>query len=210
MVMFEHPWKHVHFVQREYWQYWQDVDYLACAKMRPVWTSGGSHSPDKWWDNQQGTCQEHRMMTMAVFLSWHGCDTIQIWLATNYSAQTTQNRDTHKQTYTRKQVIHYSAIMHRLTRVWSPRTYGVGGPIVLRSHDVMKNIVFWLGRFSVNHFRCLFVAVDWSKLNVPHVSSVVDGAENDLYDWVFLILGLVLNWLTDSCHHVSEVQELCS
>ena len=31
--------------------YWQDVDYPACGRMRPVWPSGGSHSAEEWWDN---------------------------------------------------------------------------------------------------------------------------------------------------------------
>lgn len=32
--------------------YWQDVDYLACGRMRPVRMSGGSRLVEEWWDNQ--------------------------------------------------------------------------------------------------------------------------------------------------------------
>lgn len=39
-------------VRRILTAYWQDVDYPACGRMRPVWTSGGSHSTEEWWDNQ--------------------------------------------------------------------------------------------------------------------------------------------------------------
>lgn len=39
-------------VRRILTTYWQDVDYPACERMRPVWTSGGSHSTEEWWDNQ--------------------------------------------------------------------------------------------------------------------------------------------------------------
>lgn len=31
--------------------YWHDVDYPACGRLRPVWSSGGSHSTEEWWDN---------------------------------------------------------------------------------------------------------------------------------------------------------------
>lgn len=40
------------YVRRILTAYWQDVDYPACRRMRPVWTSGGSHNIEEWWDNQ--------------------------------------------------------------------------------------------------------------------------------------------------------------
>lgn len=40
------------YVRRILTAYWQDVDYPACRRMRPVWMSGGSHSIEEWWDNQ--------------------------------------------------------------------------------------------------------------------------------------------------------------
>lgn len=40
--------------------YWQDVDYPACGRLRSVWTSGGSHSSEEWWDNQTVRGRERR------------------------------------------------------------------------------------------------------------------------------------------------------
>lgn len=45
--------------------YWQDVDYPACGRMRPVWTSGGSHSTEEWWDNQTERERERRAYVRA-------------------------------------------------------------------------------------------------------------------------------------------------
>lgn len=109
---------------------------------------------------------------------------------------------THTNKHTREQVIHWVALMHGLTRAWNPGPYSVGGTIVLRSHDLMKNIVLWLSRFSVNHFRCMFVAADWAKSNNPC------GCIGQWSNWLCIPNFRACPWMTDwqlsSCRHSSS------
>lgn len=68
----------VHCVWRILTEYWQDVDYPACRRMGPVWSSGGSQATEEWWDNQsvrgereEGICQGRGWWQWTVYLRWH-------------------------------------------------------------------------------------------------------------------------------------------